>query len=171
MAPMSEAANGDHNSKTVGGARKWLVILDDTEECAKAVTFAAYRTRRTGDTIALLVVIEPDQFQHWIGVEDIMRAEAMEAAEKLFDRYEALISVCGPIPIERVVREGKRADQIETLVAEDPGIVILVLAAGTSSEGPGPLVTSIAERGADAFPVPVVIVPGKLTREQIEALT
>ncbi|NOZ33245.1 MAG: universal stress protein [Alphaproteobacteria bacterium] len=168
---MNNAASGNQSTEKAGSTRKWLVVLDDTEECAKAVTFAAYRARRTGDTIALLVVIEPGQFQHWIGVEDIMRAEAMEAADKLFERYEALTSDCGKIPVVRVVREGKQADQIEALIAEDSEIVILVLAAGTSSEGPGPLVTSIAERGADAFPIPVVIVPGKLSNEQIEALS
>jgi len=151
--------------------RKWLVILDGSEECIKAVTFAAFRVRRTGGTIVLLYVIEPDQFQHWIGVENVMRAEAMQQAEALFEQYEGRIRACGDIPVERVVREGGRADQVEALIAEDTDIVILVLAAGTSSEGPGPLVSLIASRGADAFPVPVAIVPGTLSDAEIEALS
>jgi len=151
--------------------RKWLVVLDGTEECIKAVTFAAYRVRRTGGTIVLLVVIEPDQFQHWIGVENVMRAEAMAGAEALFEQNETRIRACGDIPVERVVREGSRADEVEALIAEDRDIVILVLAASTSSEGPGPLVSSIATRGADAFPIPVAIVPGTLTDAEIEALS
>jgi len=151
--------------------RKWLVVLDDTEECGKAVTFAAYRVRRTGGTIALLVVIEPDQFQHWIGVEKVMRAEAMQIAETLFEQYESKIRDCGDIAVERVVREGARADAIEALIDEDRDIVILVLAAGISAEGPGPLVSSIASRGANALPIPVAIVPGTLSDEEIEALS
>lgn len=151
--------------------RKWLVVLDGTEECIKAVTFAAFRVRRTGGTIVLLVVIEPDQFQHWIGVGDVMRAEAMQQAEKLFEQYESRLRAAGDIAVERVVREGPRAEEVEALIREDRDIVILVLAAGTSSEGPGPLVSSIALRGANAFPIPVAIVPGTLSDEEIEALS
>lgn len=163
--------SGNESSRRGENKRKWLVVLDGTEECVKAVTFAAYRVRRTGGTIVLLVVIEPDQFQHWIGVENVMRAEAMQHAEALFEQYESAIQSCGDIPVERVVREGKSAAEVEALIREDTDIVILVLAAGTSSEGPGPLVTSIATRGSDAFPIPVAIVPGTLSDAEIEALS
>ena len=63
--------------------RKFLVVVDDTPECDRAVAFAAYRVRRTGGTVVLLAVIESADFQHWLGVEDVMRAEALEEAERL----------------------------------------------------------------------------------------
>lgn len=170
-AAAGKAEQGAMDHEDQPRRRKWLVVLDGTEECAKAVSFAAHRARRTGDSIVLLYVIEPDQFQHWMGVEAIMRAEAMEEAEKQFDLSDAMIRACGAIPVERVVREGERAGELESLIAEDGEIVILVLAAGTSSEGPGPLVTSIASRGDNAMPIPVVIVPGTLSEDEIAALT
>jgi nucleotide-binding universal stress UspA family protein len=169
MSGESEAREGAEKRGEYN--RKWLVVLDGTEECAKAVSFAAFRVRRTGGTVVLLVVIEPDQFQHWLGVENIMRAEAMEEANALFDVHESRIKACGNIKVERVVREGDRAEQVEALIHEDPDIAILVLAAGTSNEGPGPLVSSIASRSSNAFPIPVAIGPGSLSDEEIEALS
>lgn len=150
--------------------RKFLVVIDDTEECDRAVTFAAYRVRRTGGTVVLLAVIEPDEFQHWLGVEKIMRAEAQQAVEQLLDERSARIAAIGKIKVETVVREGRKAEEVEKLIDEDKDIAILVLAAGTSSEGPGPLVSAFTSRGANALPIPVTIIPGGVSDEQIIAL-
>ena len=150
--------------------RKFLVVIDETEECDRAATFAACRVRRTGGTVKMLYVIEPDQFQHWLGVEKIMRAEAIEAAEQKLATFVARVRDMGNIKVETVIREGRKAEEIEALIAEDRDIAILVLAAAASSEGPGPLVSSIAQRGANAYPIVVAIVPGSLTDAQIEAL-
>ena len=45
-----------------------------------------------------------------------------------------------------------------------------MLAAGIGSEGPGPLVATIGRTAGD-FPIPVAIVPGHLTDEEIDALS
>ena len=70
---------------------------------------------------------------------------------------------------ELVVREGKPTEQIHQLIEEDQDIAILVLAAGAAKEGPGPLVASIAGKGA-AFPIPVTVVPQNLSDEDIASL-
>jgi hypothetical protein len=44
----------------------------------------------------------------------------------------------------------------------------LVLAAGTGKEGPGPLVSNLAKT-AGTFPIPVAVVPGHLSDEDIDA--
>jgi nucleotide-binding universal stress UspA family protein len=151
--------------------RKWLVVVDETEECDRALTFAGYRLRRTGGTIVLLNVIQPDEFQHWIGVENVMRAEAMRDAEKLLQDHRNRVAEIGDIRVETLIREGRPAEEIEALIGADKDIAILVLAAAASSEGPGPLVSAIASRGVNAYPIPVAIVPGNLTDDEIEALT
>lgn len=147
-----------------------MAVLDGTDECAVAVAFAACRMRRTGGIVKLLVVIEPDDFQHWLGVENVMRAEALEEANRWLDEAEQRIKTFGEIPVEREIREGNKADELEAAIAEDKDISILVLASSKSTDGPGPLVSSIASRSADALPIPVAIVPGFLTDEQIEDL-
>jgi nucleotide-binding universal stress UspA family protein len=117
--------------------RKFLVLIDDTPECDRAVTFAAHRVKRTGGTVVLLSVIETADFQQFLGVEDVMRAEAREEAERLIDSRVARIADIGDVRTETVVREGDPIIAIERLIAEDPGIAILVLAASPSKDGPG----------------------------------
>ena len=151
--------------------RKFLVLIDDTPECDRAVTFAAHRVKRTGGTVVLLSVIETADFQQFLGVEDVMRAEAREEAERLIDSRVARIADIGDVRTETVVREGDPIIAIERLIAEDPGIAILVLAASPSKDGPGPLVTAFASRsGLGALPILITIVPGSMTDEQIVAV-
>jgi nucleotide-binding universal stress UspA family protein len=152
--------------------RKYLVIIDDTEECDRAVTFAAHRIKHSSGSIILMAVIEPGEFQHWLGVENIMRAEAKEEAERLLDiRRRRISQIDEGIKVQTVVREGRRAEEVEKLIDQDRDIAILILAAGTSKEGPGPLVTAFTQRGANFLRIPVSIVPGSLSDEEIATLS
>ena len=63
-------------SREVGHRRKFLAIIDDTPECERAVAYASRRAKSTNGVLVLLYVIEPGDFQHWLGVEKIMREEA-----------------------------------------------------------------------------------------------
>ncbi|RUT30194.1 universal stress protein [Arsenicitalea aurantiaca] len=150
--------------------RKFLVVIDDTEECDRALTFAAYRVRRTGGTVVLLSVIDPPGF-HGLGVEDVLRAEALEEAEAILDKRIARLKKIGNIRTETVIREGRGIAAIEQLIEKDRDIAILVLAASASGDGPGPLVTAFATRsGGTALRIPITIVPGTMTDEEIIAV-
>jgi len=153
--------------------RKFLVVIDDTEDCNRAVAFAAYRVRRTGGAIVFLAVIDTADFQQWLGVEDVMRAEAMEEAERLIDtRIARVKKISDEIQVETVIREGRAAEAVEHLIAEDEDIAILVLAGSSANDGPGELVTSLAMRGgANALHIPVTIIPGTMTDAEIEAVS
>jgi nucleotide-binding universal stress UspA family protein len=142
-------------SYETGHKPKWLVVIDDTEECDRAVYFAARRAARVGAGVLMLRVIETsDRNQQWLGVADIMKAEAHEEADAALDKFAARATKVAGIVPERVVREGKIADEILGLIEEDEDIAILVLAAGTGKEGPGPLVSSVAGNAGD-YPIPV----------------
>ncbi|MCA1300505.1 universal stress protein [Stappia indica] len=154
----------------VGHRRKFLVVVDETAECDRAIVYAAKRAERTNGVVILLYVIAPGDFQHWLGVENIMRAEAREEADNCLARAADRVRSVARTDPEPVVREGNRADEIVNLIEEDADIAILVLAAGNSTEGPGPLVTAIAGKAAASFPIPVTIVPGTLDDEAIAAL-
>jgi nucleotide-binding universal stress UspA family protein len=152
--------------------RKFLVVIDDTPQSDRAISFAAHRVKRTGGTVVLLAVIETQDFTQFLGVEEVMRAEAREAAERLIDARLARIAQIGDIRTETVIREGDLMSEIARLISADPGIGILVLAASNSKEGPGQLVTDFATRaGNAALPVIVTIIPGTMTDEQIIAVT
>jgi nucleotide-binding universal stress UspA family protein len=156
-------------SREAGHRRKFLAIVDDTPECERAVAYASMRAKSTGGVVVLLYVIEPGDFQHWLGVEKIMREEALAAAQAALDAQAVKVRTSLGIEPELVVREGKPTEQIHQLIEEDQDIAILVLAAGAGKEGPGPLVASIAGKGA-AFPIPVTVVPQNLSVDDIASL-
>jgi nucleotide-binding universal stress UspA family protein len=153
-----------------GHRRKFLVVIDDTPECLIALSFAARRAAHTSGAVLLLSVIEPEGPQGFAGVEDIMREEARAQAQQTLAKFAARARDVSNLDPEMVIREGKRADEILDLIENDEDVAVLVLAAGASSEGPGPLVTAIAGRGSGTFPVPITIVPGTLTEEQLDAI-
>lgn len=153
-----------------GHKRKFLVVVDDTPECLRALSYAARRAAHTSGAVVLLFVIEPEAPQSFLGVEDIMRAEAREQAQATLAKFAAKARDFANLDPEMVIREGKRAEEIRKLIEIDEDIAILVLAAGESSEGPGPLVSAIAARGSGTFPVPITIVPATLSEEQLDAI-
>ena len=158
-------------SYETGHRPKLLVVIDDTEECDRAVYFASRRAARIGGNVVMLRVIEThDQSQQWLGVADIMRAEAREEADAQLAKYSTRSHAIAGISPECVVREGDTAEEILKLIDEDEDVFILVLGAGTGSEGPGPLVATIGRTAGD-YPIPVAIVPGHLTDDEIDALS
>jgi nucleotide-binding universal stress UspA family protein len=154
-----------------GHSPKFLVVIDDTPECDRATYFASRRALRTGASVIMLRVIEiQDRNQQWLGVADIMRAEAHEEANAVLDRHAARISSITGVTPERVIREGDKSDEMLKLIDEDEDIAALILAAGTGKEGPGPLVSSLAKTAGE-FPIPVALVPGHLSDEDLDTMS
>ena len=158
-------------SYEAGHSPKFLVVIDDTPECDRALYFASRRALRIGATVVMLRVIEThDRNQQWLGVADIMRAEAYEEANAALDRYATrAASITGTTP-ERVIREGEKAQEMLKLIDEDEDIAALILAAAPGKEGPGPLVTSLSKNAGD-FPIPVALVPGHLSDEDLDSMS
>lgn len=150
--------------------RKFLVVLDDSRECLNAIRFAAMRAANTGGGVTVLSVIAPDEFNHWIGVGEVMREEARERIQAHFEVYAKWMRDRQGVEPELIIREGEPVPQILSLVQEDPTIGVLVLGASPDNKGPGPLVTQLT-RGAGSLPIPVTIVPGDLSKEQLQAIT
>jgi Universal stress protein UspA and related nucleotide-binding proteins len=152
-----------------GHRRKFLAVIDGTPECERAMLYAVARAQRSGGGAVLLYVVQPAEFQHWLGVEEIMRAEAREEAEATLGKFaEAARSRLGVDP-ECVIREGRVAEEINALIDADPDIAILVLAASPSTDGPGPLITSLAGKAGTTFHIPVTIIPAHISDEEILA--
>ncbi|SIR13316.1 Nucleotide-binding universal stress protein, UspA family [Rhizobium sp. RU35A] len=156
-------------SRLEGHRRKFMAVIDGTPECEKAVHYAGRRAQNSNGGLVLLFVIPEGDFQQWLGVEQIMRAEAREEAEAVMAKAAQKVRETIGIDPEVVIREGTASDEINAAIEEDRDIAILVLAAGSTKDGPGPLVTSIAGRGS-AFPIPVTVLPDTLTNDEIDAL-
>lgn len=154
-----------------GHRPKFMVVVDETPECGRAIRFAARRCARTGASLVMLGVVTPPENFEFLGVGDALRAEAEDAAAALLETAAAAATAASPgIEPERAVRVGDKAEAISALIEEDQDISFLVLAAGIGSSGPGPLVSNLAGRMSASFPVPVVIVPGDLADDSIDAL-
>jgi nucleotide-binding universal stress UspA family protein len=150
--------------------RKFLVVLDDSRECLSAMRFAAMRAMKTGGGVAILSVIPPDEFNHWIGVSDLMREEARERIQAHFDVFAKWMRDSNKIDPDLIIREGEPIKEILGYVTDNPEVGVLVLGAGTDNSGPGPLVSQLS-KNSGSLPVPITIVPGNLTKEQLEAIT
>ena len=150
--------------------RKFLVILDDSRECLNAMRFAAMRAAHTGGGVTILSIIPPDEFNHWIGVGDIMRQEERERITAHFEVFAKWMRDKQHVDPELIIREGEAVPEILAQVRDDPEVGVLVLGAGTGKGGPGPLVTQMT-RNAGTLPIPITIVPGDLSKERLEAIT
>jgi nucleotide-binding universal stress UspA family protein len=157
-------------SNETGHRPKFLVVIDETEECDRALYFAARRAMRTNSGLVLLAVIDDAGFHEWLGVGDMIQQEAEEAAAAMLNRAATRAREIAGIQADMLTVRGARSEQIMKAIEEDEDISFLVLAASSSSDGPGPLVSTLAARSSGTFPVPIVIVPGAMSDEDIEAL-
>jgi len=153
------------------GRRVFLVVVDETEELTAALRFACQRARNTGGRVALLSVTQMPEFQHWMFVGNIMQEETrLQAEERLQSCAAEVHALTGEMP-ELIIREGNPRKELLKLVAEDSAISVVVLASGTHSDGPGPLVEALTGKYANKLRVPVTVVPGNLPLDKIDALT
>ncbi len=150
--------------------RTFLVVVDESDEMPTALYYACRRALGTGGRLALLRVVPREESHGLAGVEALIREETRQEAEQLLQRLARTVTEeTGAVPLV-YLREGTVSEELLALVAGDPTISILVLAAGTGPEGPGPLVSYLAGKGAGKLSIPVTIVPGALTRAQIDAI-
>ncbi len=151
--------------------RVFLVVVDETPELKVALLYACRRARATGGRVALLHVMEPATFQHWMTVGELMQEESRQAAEQLLQKMAAEVNrLSGTMPI-LYLREGDRRDELLKLIEEEPSISILVLGAATGPKGPGPLISALTGKFVGRLRVPITIVPGDLSVEDIESIT
>ena len=127
-------------SYETGHKPKLLVVIDETEECDRAVYFASRRAARIGGNVVMLRVIETlDQGQQWLGVADIMRAEAHEEADAELEQIRGARRKHQPAsPPSRRCARARRPRKSSKLIDEDEDIFILVLGRLRQAGGPGP---------------------------------
>lgn len=165
--------NKKRRSFESGHFRKFLIVVDESQEVEGALYYAASRIQRSSGSIVMVYVIVPQEFQHWINVRQQQVEEETTKAKALFRLFRRKLNLAGfeNVASEEIIREGPKGEEIRKLIDEDEDIAILVLGASTDPAGPGPLVSSLAAgTAAGSFPIPVTIVPGTLDLEDILAL-
>ncbi len=158
---MSEA------TQHVPGRAKYLVCVDGSAHARVAVRFACLRARHTNGQVVLLTAIEPAEFEHWMAVRDVMLEEKREEAEHVLQDLAAEVNEWAGMMPELMVREGHIGDEILASVEEDPAISFLVVGAAPPAARHGKLISWLASHLAGRLGIPLVIVPGNLTDEQL----
>ena len=153
------------------GKAKFLVCVDSRPQSRVAARYAAMRARNTGGRVALLHVVEPAEFQHWVAVGDVMAEEQRVEAEMLVQSSAAEIGeLVGSIP-EIILRDGDIGEEILAQVEDDPTIDFLVVGAAGPDDKRFSLITFLAGKLVGRLSIPLVVVPGNLTDAQIENMT
>ncbi|MBB4153676.1 nucleotide-binding universal stress UspA family protein [Sphingomonas jinjuensis] len=150
--------------------RIYLVAIDDSPEAGIALRFAARRAVKTGGGVEIVSIVPPQEFIAFGGVQATIEAEARAHAEGLVAAAAGTLLQESGLKPAITVREGEGPKIIREIIEGNPEIAALVLGAAASG-APGELVSHFAGTDAGALPVPVTIVPGSLTREQIDRLS
>jgi len=148
--------------------RIYLVIMDETEEAARALRFAARRAVRTGGGVHILALVPRQEFVAFAGVQATIEQEAHDRAEVLATAAAgSLASESGLAPLISV-RQGNGPQVVREYLKEHPEVSALVL--GAAQDNPGPLITHFAA-AAGTLPCVLMIVPGGVDDETIDAVS
>ncbi len=144
------------------------MIADGTPESSRALRYAARRAKACDSGVVLLLVLEPGGFEHWLGVESIMKEEAREEAALVLGELAARVQSLVGINPEKHIREGSTYDALLALLEEDENIAVLVIGAAEGNN-PGTLVSLLAK--GSGFPISVTVVPAGSEDEGIDAIS
>lgn len=167
---MPEKTTEPEKTTNAAARKKFLVVVDGSAECRVALYYASRRAMHTHGHVTLLYVIQPSDFQHWLSVGKVMHEDASAEAEAvLYESAGEVNRVAGQMP-EFEIRQGKPHDVVLQVINDDPGIRLLVLGAAPGKDGPGPLISRFLGGMTGTLPIPLTIVPGNLTTDQLRSL-
>lgn len=147
--------------------RTFLVVVDDSDELGKALLYTCRRAESNNGDIILLHVIDPVEFQHWASVGDLMRAEIRAAAEEKVNAAATQVRERLGREPKVIFHEDSPVEAVLAVLEEEPRITALVLGASANDDGPGPLVDQLTGKLIGKLHVPLIVIPGSMTDEQI----
>jgi len=166
--------NGLAQHIAVAGAtpdkRTYLVVIDDSPEARVALQFAARRAAKTSGAVEVLAIVEPQDFVQWGGVQAAIEEEQRLRIEASVAAAVGEIMDAAGIQPHIIIRSGEPVQVVRTLIGTRDDIDALVLGAAPSGN-PGPLCSNLTGNDAGKLPCPVMIIPGSLNAEQLEALS
>lgn len=150
--------------------RTYLVVVDDSAESRVALRFAARRAAKTGGTIEVLGIVEPQDFVQFGGVQAAIEEEQHLRIEGVVSAAIGEILDQSGMEANIILRSGEAVKTVREYVAGRDEVAALVLGAAPNGS-PGPLVASFAGTDAGLLPCPVMIIPGGLSDERLEQLS
>ena len=120
--------------------------------------------------VVILALIAPAEFVQWGGVQATIEEEARLHAEAIVAGAAGTLFAESGVTPSIVVRQGEGPKIVREMIAATPDVAALVLGAAASG-APGPLVSHFAGADAGSLSVPVMIIPGALSREDIDRMS
>ena len=155
----------------IPGQVKFLVCVDASEECKAALKFACMRAKNSNGLVLILYVVEPNDVQHFAGVEKVMEREAYEEAERVLSELQEETFQEFSIEIEKKIAYGHKYTSIVNLINEDKTISILVLGAALEGKGTNELINKFSTGLTNSIHIPLTIVPGNLNNNELKKIT
>ncbi len=150
--------------------RTYLVVIDETDEAAVALRFASRRAMKTNSALHILAMVQSEGFVAWGGVQATLEEEAKSRAEALVASAAGTLFDETGIRPSITVKQGKGAKDVREMMDEVEDLGAPVLGAAATG-APGPLVSYFAATEAGSLPCPVMVVPGSLSKEEIDRLS
>jgi nucleotide-binding universal stress UspA family protein len=150
--------------------RTYLVVVDDSAESRVALRFAARRAAKTGGTIEILGIVEPQDFVQFGGVQNAIEEEQRLRIEGVVSSAVGEILDEAGMEAKIILRSGDAVRSVREYLEGRDEVAALVLGAAPSGS-PGPLIANFTGNDAGLLPCPVMIIPGSLSDERLEQLS
>ncbi len=150
--------------------KKFLVVIDDSEELENAIHFAAQRAKNTNGALAMLYVVDHAINAQWSKVENLIEQEETSEAKKICRNWSQLIKDKFNIDTEIIIKLGSKKEEILKLLKDDTNIRFLVLATSRDGENPGPIIKSLLSSKMSDLSIPIVLVPGSMDEKDIKLI-
>jgi len=163
---MKAAAKKSIRSKSARKT-KLLVYIDDGQYSKVALKFACAKAANSKHPVEMLYVLEPMDLVGLTGVEEVMRKERREKAEKVLTKLAAEAHAFAGLTPSLIVREGSLEEQILGALNADEDIGVLILGESTDAKISNKMVAWLVTHACGELQVPIMVVPGGFTEQQI----
>lgn len=170
VKPNLNVTAGESVGSSILTPTKFLVCADGSDASHVALRFACIKAKKRGGLVDILHVVQPADFQSLMGIADRMREEAIQKAEVLLAELSAEAKRLTEIQPNILLREGSIGEEILKAAIDDHGVNMIVLGV-TPGATRGKLIAWIASQMGEQLLIPIMLVPGNLTDQQIEELS
>lgn len=146
---------------------KFLVCVDHRPESEVALRLACIKAAKRNGLVDILHVMEPPEAQTLLHVSEKIREEQIEEAQILLNKLSQAAEEITHKKPNLMLREGPIGETIAHMAQEDKSINMLVLGVATSGTSRGQLVAWLSTQLGEKLMMPIMLVPGNLTDQQI----
>ncbi len=149
---------------------KFLVCVDQHNESRAALKFACLRGVTRGAIVDIIHVIPPADFQTLGAIAERMSEERRQEGEQVLKQHAAIAKNLYDITPSLILKEGGAGDEILKAIEEMGDVSVVVIGTAHHGKGRGKLAAWLAQQLGQKLFIPLLMVPGNLSDEQLQSL-